>query len=201
MNSNRIFIASNNQDKIREVQDFFNYQRLKTQLILPPIKIDVEEDGLTLKENAYKKTKFLYDKGYFPCFADDTGLFLPHLDGIPGVKSSRFAGDKATYEDNRRMLLEILREVPFEKRYAYFKTVICFIDLHGRNHFFEGTVNGFIILEERGENKFGYDPIFLCPELGLTFGELDLTLKNKISHRAKALSKFTSFLLNESLHF
>lgn len=201
MSYRKIFIATNNPNKLEEFSDFFNRHGVSLSFVPSPLELKDVEDGLTLEENAFKKTRHLYEAGFHPVFSDDTGLFLPFLDGIPGIRSSRFAGTSATYEENRKKLIEIVRRFPFEKRFAYFKTVICYINSSGEVHYFTGLVEGYILTEERGENKFGYDPIFLYPKLGRTFGELTLALKNKISHRAVALMGFVGFLKNESLSF
>uniref|UniRef100_A0A7C2PL84 dITP/XTP pyrophosphatase n=1 Tax=candidate division WOR-3 bacterium TaxID=2052148 RepID=A0A7C2PL84_UNCW3 len=199
MSFRKIFVATNNPDKIEEFSDFFNRLSIGLTIVPSPLKLKDVEDGFTLEENAFKKASNLYEAGFSPVFSDDTGLFLPFLDGIPGVRSSRFAGTSATYEENRKKLIETVKCLPLEKRFAYFKTVICFINSSGEVHYFTGRVEGYILTEERGENKFGYDPIFLYPKLGRTFGELPLALKNKISHRAIALMRFVNFLKNESL--
>lgn len=193
MNSRKIYFASKNQDKLREIEDILSEINFR----ITPCSVDFPtnlETGETLEENAYIKAKYLYEQGFAPVLADDTGLFLPYLGGIPGVHSSRFAGPSATYEENRVKLLNLVRNLSFPLRFAFFKTVICFITYSGSVHFFRGTVDGFIVDEARGDYTFGYDPIFLYPQLGKTFGELPLTLKNRISHRGKALTEFILFL-------
>jgi len=191
----RIYIASTNPHKIKELNLLFSQYTIEILSAPIPIPEDVE-NAFTLEENAFKKANFLFEKGYAPVISDDTGLFLPYLDGIPGVFSSRFSGEKKNYDENRKKLLEIVKAIPFEKRKAYFKTVICFIDYDGKPYFFTGTVEGFIVTCERGDNKFGYDPIFLYPPLGKTFGEIDIKTKNEISHRGKALKAFLNFFLH-----
>ncbi|MGB9825010.1 MAG: RdgB/HAM1 family non-canonical purine NTP pyrophosphatase [Candidatus Hydrothermia bacterium] len=192
----KIYIASGNQDKILEISTFFH--SINIQFFSSPLPLPKEiETGYTLEENSYLKAKYLYDHGFCPVISDDTGLFLPYLGGIPGIYSSRFAGPSATYEDNRKKLLNTVRFLPFHLRIAYFKTVICYINSEGGVYFFEGKVEGFILDEERGSNLFGYDPIFLYPPLGRTFGELPINLKNSISHRGKALLELKNFLLNQ----
>ncbi|MGB4730443.1 MAG: RdgB/HAM1 family non-canonical purine NTP pyrophosphatase [Candidatus Hydrothermia bacterium] len=197
-----IYAATNNRNKIEEFRSFFELFHIQFNIVPSPLKLEKLEDGTTLEENAYKKACFLSDKGYKSVFSDDTGLFLPFLDGIPGIFSSRFSGGSATYESNRSKLMDLTIGVSFERRKAYFKTVICFIAPSGETHFFTGIAEGFVLSEERGEYRFGYDPIFLYPPLGRTFGELPLETKNKISHRAKALSQFVQFLIhNEGILF
>jgi XTP/dITP diphosphohydrolase len=196
LSSLKIYIATGNSNKLLEISNFF--KGTQVEFLIPPIPVPKEvETGQTLEENSYLKAKFLYDRGYSPVISDDTGLFLPHLGGIPGIYSSRFAGPNASYEDNRKKLLNIVRVLPFHLRIAYFKTVICYINKSGLIHYFQGKVDGFILDEERGFNLFGYDPIFLYPPLGCSFGELTIDLKNAISHRGKALLELKNFLLNQ----
>lgn len=193
LNFRKFFFASKNLDKLREIQQFLS----ALQIHVVPVAISFPqnlETGETLEENAYIKAKYLYEQGYAPVLADDTGLFLPYLGGIPGVHSSRFAGQFATYEENRTKLLNLVRNLSFPLRFAFFKTVICLITSSGSTYFFSGIVDGFIVDELRGDYTFGYDPLFLYPQLGKTFGELPLTLKNRISHRGKALSELILFL-------
>ncbi len=197
-----IYAATNNKNKLEEFFSFFVSHGIEISIKASPIRLENVENALTLEENAFKKAYFLFEEGYKPVFSDDTGLFLPFLDGIPGVYSSRFAGNNATYSSNRRKLMELLKELPIEKRRAYFKTVICWINLKGEVHYFQGKVEGFVLTEERGIHNFGYDPIFLYPPLGKTFGEITLEYKNRISHRSKALQSFMEFLETyESIHF
>jgi len=199
LNSHKLYVASNNANKLSEFAHFFESYNLEINLVPSPISLKSVEDGLTLEENAFKKALHLYNAGFYPVFSDDTGLFLPYLDGIPGVRSSRFAGENASYEENRKKLINTVKDLPFEHRFAYFKTVICYINSSGAIKFFVGYAHGYILTEERGDNNFGYDPVFLYPPLGKTFGELPLYIKNRISHRAKALLKFAEFLKNEGL--
>ncbi len=127
--------------------------------------------------------------------AEDTGLCVDALAGMPGVFSSRFAGTGATYRDNRQKLLSLLEGVPFAERRAFFATVAC-LTADGRSFAFaEGRVEGFITTEERGHGGFGYDPVFLYPQMGKTFAELPPEVKNAISHRARAFMAARDILL------
>ena len=153
---------------------------------------DVIEDGSTLKENAYKKANALYKLTKRAVFADDTGLFVEALCGRPGVYSHRYAGDNASYLDNRNKLLSELEDK--ENRDAYFETVIAYIDDNGNDHYFNGVLKGKISSEDRGEGEFGYDKIFLIEDIDKTLGEMTIEEKNEISHRARAMEKFKEFL-------
>jgi XTP/dITP diphosphohydrolase len=149
---------------------------------------DIIEDGATLYENALIKAKAGFTATGIPTLADDTGLEVEALGGAPGVYSSRYAGEKATYADNRWKLLRKMSGIPREKRKALFKTVVVFYDKDGHQAV-EGTCEGVILNEERGCGGFGYDPVFYVPEYKMTFAEMPLDLKNRISHRGKAVEK------------
>jgi XTP/dITP diphosphohydrolase len=149
--------------------------------------------GKTLLENSLIKARTVHEITGFPTVADDTGLEVNCLNGAPGIRSARYAGEKATSKDNLNKLLKDLKGVPFRKRLAQFRTVISFVtDL--KEHWVEGIVKGIILEESRGDSGFGYDPIFYIPELNKTFAELSMERKNKISHRGLALEKFRILL-------
>jgi len=192
----KLVIATHNPNKVKEIKDFFKGYPVEVFSMKDlGIEEEIEEYGDTIEENALIKARFLKDKikeGII--VADDTGLFVEYLGGQPGVYSARFAGENATYDDNNRKLLKLLEGVPYEKRKAYFKTVIAVVD--GENErILEGTLEGHIIDHPQGENGFGYDPVFFVDEIGKTLAELSLEEKNKISHRAKALSKLKEYIL------
>ena len=192
----RLVLASGNPDKVREIKELLaDIEVLPLSSLVD--KIEIEESGLTFRENAYIKARTAFELTGLPSLADDTGLVVYGLHGMPGVFSSRFAGENAGYEENRRKLLEALRGLPHSARRAYFICVIAFIEKPGEVKFFEGKVEGFITEKPRGQGGFGYDPLFLYPPLGRTFAELSLREKNRVSHRYRALSKFRGYL-NES---
>jgi len=192
----RLVLASGNPDKVREIKEILaDIEVLPLSSLVD--KIEIEESGLTFRENAYIKARTAFELTGLPSLADDTGLVVYGLHGMPGVFSSRFAGENAGYEENRRKLLEALRGLPHSARRAYFICVIAFIEKPGEVKFFEGKVEGFITEKPRGQGGFGYDPLFLYPPLGRTFAELSLREKNRVSHRYRALSKFRGYL-NES---
>ncbi len=150
---------------------------------------DVEEDGETFVENALKKARY-YSK-YFGkiVLADDSGLEVDSLHGLPGVRSARYAGEEASTQKNNEKLLREMEEVPLSKRGARFRCVIAVVSPDGRELLAEGSCRGRIGLKEKGRRGFGYDPLFFLPGYGKTMAELPLKEKNRISHRGKALRK------------
>lgn len=192
-----LLFASQNQGKLSEVRKIL--QDLKV-ICLKDLGDDseVEETGNTFRENAYLKAKHFYEKYGKPVFADDSGLVVPALNGEPGVRSARYADEHGNYAKNNLLLLEKMQEV--KDRSAYFLTVVCFIDESGEVHFFEGRLDGEIAREPKGRNGFGYDPLFYMPEYGMTLAEMEPELKNRISHRYKALHLLSEHLKERSEH-
>lgn len=195
-----IIIASNNENKIREIKDIcrdLEYEILS--LKEKGIYIDIVEDGSTIEENSFKKANEIYkilnknNEKDFLVISDDSGLMVDYLDGEPGVRSARFAGDNATSEENNDKLLKLLDGIEYEKRGAKFLTVLTLIDDKGEINQFSGSVEGKIINERRGKNGFGYDIILYIEEIRKTFGELEKYEKNLISHRYKALLKLKEY--------
>lgn len=185
----RIVLSSGNKHKINEIKFILKdmpYEVLSKDE-LGFTDFDVEEDGKTLEENAFKKAEELHRLVKGIVIADDTGLFVHALNGEPGVYSARYAGEPVSYKNNNILLLKNLKEVPAEKRTAHFKTVIAVIFEDGSRMTAEGRVDGKIAFEERGENGFGYDPLFIVEETDKTFAEMSDEEKNIISHRARAL--------------
>ena len=155
---------------------------------------EVVEDGDTCEANAIKKARAIADSTGLPAVADDTGLEVDALGGRPGVYAARYAGEDATYEDNCRKLLRELTGVPREQRTARFLTVAAIaLPLDGIR-VAQGTLEGVIAEEASGTLGFGYDPVFLVPELGKTLAQLSADQKNTISHRAKAFAKVREML-------
>jgi len=155
---------------------------------------DVVEDGDTCEANAVKKARAIAESTGLPAVADDTGLEVDALGGRPGVYAARYAGEDATYEDNCRKLLRELTGVPREKRTARFLTVAAIVLPSDGIRVAQGTLEGVIAEEARGTLGFGYDPVFLIPELGKTLAQLSAEQKNTISHRAKAFAKVREIL-------
>lgn len=190
----KILISTKNKDKVREISQKLGGLNLEIKSLLDfPDIPDVIEDGDTLEANALKKARTGYEKTGLLTIADDTGLEVEALDGQPGVYSSRYAGEDATYADNRRKLLQAMQSVPADNRKAAFRTVVVILG-EGFEEIVDGVCEGVITTEERGSGGFGYDPVFLIPESGLTFAEMPLVEKNKISHRGIAVAKAVDFL-------
>ncbi len=189
-----IVLATKNQDKIREIREILSDLpvEFKTMANFPDMP-DVIEDGETLEENAIKKAMEFHKFTGLPALADDTGLEVDVLNGAPGVYSSRFAGAEASYADNRKKLIEELKDISTEDRGAQFRCVVAFVD-GSRKITTEGIVRGKILPEEQGNSGFGYDPVFWVPEFKKTFAEIDLEKKNAISHRGIAFRKMKAEL-------
>lgn len=194
-----VIIASGNKDKMREIQQIFRdrHFEVKRAMDVGPV-LDVVEDGTTFAENAYLKAKAyhdLYPDAYV--LADDSGLEVDPLGGRPGIYSARYGGVDWSYEDKSKLLWEELRKTGLEPEdwTARFRCAICFWE-KGKEEpkTFEGAMEGLVIPERRGENGFGYDPLFFLPQYGKTSAEISPDLKNKISHRANALAKLEAYL-------
>lgn len=187
-----LFLASGNPHKVEELHQLLGPLNIQLRSTLDyPDSPEVEEDQPDLKGNALKKARFWHYKTGLPAIADDTGLEVDVLDGAPGVYSARYAGEDASYEDNVRKLLTELDDE--ENRKAQFRTVIAYVN-DDEEYFFEGVCKGEILRKEKGTKGFGYDPVFRPEGYQKTFAELDSEEKNKISHRGKALEKFSNFL-------
>jgi XTP/dITP diphosphohydrolase len=186
-----IIFASNNEHKIKEVKSMLgdNFNLLSSSDI--NIVDDVPEDELHLEGNALLKARFIHSKTGMNVFADDTGLEIEALNGLPGVHSARFAGESKNSSANIEKVLLMLRKS--ENRSARFRTVIALI-LDNKEYLFEGIVTGTIIREKRGNEGFGYDPVFIPDGKKITFAEMELVEKNSISHRARAFEKLILFL-------
>lgn len=185
----RIILSTGNVHKINEIKAILKGMPfvLISKNDLGYEDFDVVEDGETLEENALKKAEELHKLTGGIVIADDTGLYVDALNGEPGVYSARYAGQGAAYADNNKLLLSRLKDLPIEKRTAYFKTVIAVILEDGTKLMAEGICRGYIGLEERGRRGFGYDPLFVPEGKDKTFSEMSEEEKNKISHRSNAL--------------
>jgi XTP/dITP diphosphohydrolase len=153
---------------------------------------ELPETTDTLEGNSLQKAQYLYDHFRLPCISDDSGLEVEALKGEPGVYSARYAGPQRNSDDNIDLLLQKLRDV--KNRSARFRTVITLMDEFGNPRLFEGIVNGQIIDQRRGNDGFGYDPVFVPDGYEQTFAEMPLDEKNKISHRARAIQKLIAYL-------
>ena len=188
----QLVFASNNINKLEQVKLLLENDKVVMPKDVGVENFDVVEDGITLKENAYKKAHELYKITKKKVFSDDTGLFVEDLDGRPGIYAHRYAGEDATDQDNRDKMLEELKDS--NNRKAYFKTVICFIDDDGKDYYFEGRLDGEIADKELGDGGFGYDKIFYVEKYGKSLGQMEIDFKNQISHRGLAMKEFKKFL-------
>jgi XTP/dITP diphosphohydrolase len=190
----KLVFASNNKNKIREIQ-----------LLLPEsIQIlsledigcteEIPETADTIEGNALLKANYVTQKYGYDCFADDSGLEVDALNGAPGVFSARYAGEPKNDDKNIDHLLANLKD--FENKKANFKTVIC-LNIKGMQHLFTGIINGKIIDQRIGHNGFGYDPIFVADGYDTTFAELTLEEKSTISHRGIAVKKLIQFITSQ----
>jgi len=186
-----LIFATNNQHKVDEIRivlgDIFNIITLKEA----GIDIDIPEPHNTLEANAKEKSTTIYKLTKKNCFGEDTGLEVDALNGEPGVKSARYAGDERSFKANIDKLLDNMKHSV--NRSAKFRTVISLI-LNGQEKLFEGICEGVILKETRGENGFGYDPVFIPNGSKKTFGEMTIEEKTIFSHRQKAMSKLIDFL-------
>ena len=190
----RIVLATHNRDKLKEIRRLLDPAQFEL-LTLDDFDDfpEIEEDGATLEENALKKAREVYRATGLLSVADDTGLEVDALGGRPGVYSSRFAGENASYADNVRKLLEEMKDVPPDERTARFRCVVAIVDRR-RETTVEGVCEGRITTEPRGQGGFGYDPVFWVPEAGKTFAEMSAEEKNTISHRGRAFRKAAQVL-------
>jgi len=186
-----LIFASNNEHKIREIKSILGNSFTLLSLADVNLDQDIPENEPHLEGNAISKARFIHNATGMNAFADDTGLEIDELDGLPGVHSARFAGEDKDSSENIRKVLFMLGNT--KNRKARFRTVIALI-LENKEYLFEGTVEGSITAEIRGSEGFGYDPIFLPDGKKMTFAEMDLEEKNTISHRARAFEKLRSFL-------
>lgn len=187
----QLVFASNNQNKIKEIQ----------QLVPSDIKIlslkdigcntDIPETAETIEGNAILKANYVTQNYGYACFADDSGLEVDQLNGAPGVYSARYAGEPKDDNKNIEKLLSVLKNT--SNRKANFKTVIC-LNINGEQYLFTGIIKGKITTEKKGTNGFGYDPIFIADGYTQTFAELSMEEKSAISHRGQAVKQLVNFL-------
>lgn len=192
--SERIYVvATRNRDKAREIREIMGGRFDLRALSDFPEAPEVVEDGSTYLENAMKKARSCFRATGLPSLADDSGLEVDFLDGAPGVRSSRFAGEGGDYRANNRKLLEAMKGVPRENRTARFRCVVALADADGEA-WVEGICEGLILDACRGESGFGYDPVFFVPDENRTFAEMSPDEKNAISHRGVAFRKAATML-------
>lgn len=186
-----LVFATHNINKAKEIENLLpDFVEVKTLKDIG-CNEDIPETQSTLEGNALQKARYVYENYGVNCFADDTGLEIDALGGEPGVRSARYAGDSRDDEENMLLVLTNLKEKA--NRSAQFRTVIALVQ-GGEEHIFEGVVRGEIKSEKRGNEGFGYDPIFEPESKGKTFAEMSLVEKNECSHRSRAIAKLSLFL-------
>jgi XTP/dITP diphosphohydrolase len=188
----QIVFATNNENKLREIRNILGNSFSLLSLVDLNISDDIPENEPTLEGNALQKARYIHRLLKMNVFADDTGLEIEALNGLPGVNSARFAGENKDFDANIDKALRMMGST--SNRKARFRTVIALI-LDDMEYLFEGIIEGKIISERRGKEGFGYDPVFVPQGYDLTFAEMSLAEKNRISHRAKAFMKLRNFLL------
>lgn len=187
-----LVFATNNAHKLSEVRRMVGDRFVIRSLAEIGCRDDIPETADTLEGNALIKARWVKGKYGYDCFADDTGLMVDALGGAPGVLTARFAGEHCTPDDNVAKLLEVMRGAA--DRRARFSTVIALI-MDGRETLLEGTVHGFITESRLGTDGFGYDPVFMPEDSGLTFAQMGPDAKNAISHRGRAIARLMQVLL------
>ena len=186
-----LIFATNNAHKIAEIQSLVGPDFSIIDMKSAGIDIDIPEPHHTLNENALEKAQTIFNITKTNCFSEDTGLEIEALNGAPGVKSARYAGEDRNFQANIDKVLDQLKNV--ENRKAQFKTVICLI-WDGQTYYFEGICKGHISISMQGEKGFGYDPIFVPEGSNKSFAEMNMEEKNRFSHRQKAVTQLFEFL-------
>jgi XTP/dITP diphosphohydrolase len=198
MEKRKLVVSTGNQHKVEEIKNIL--EGLSIEVVSKKdvglCDLEVIEDGETLEENSLKKAKALAERLDYMVLADDSGLFVDILNGEPGVYSSRYAGEEGNDKKNNNKLLEELEDIPLKERNAKFKTVMVLITEDKESAIVYGECKGKVGFESKGKNGFGYDPLFTPDGYDKTFGELGEEIKNKISHRAKALENLKEALKN-----
>jgi len=183
-----LIVATRNKGKMKEFSEILSGLPFRLlSMEEAGIDIDIAENGKTFEENALIKAMEIHKLTGEMVIADDSGLEVDCLNGAPGIYSARFAGENATDEDRNNKLLAMMKDVPYEKRTARFVAAIAVVFEDGSNIIAKGTCEGLIGFKPEGKNGFGYDPLFFVPEYGMTVAQMEPELKNRISHRAKAL--------------
>lgn len=192
-----LVFATNNAHKLHEVREMLDGLVEVRSLDDMGLSGDIPETADSLQGNALQKAQWVWERTQMDCFADDTGLEVDALGGAPGVYSARYAGLYCSFNDNVNKLLAALEgEV---NRRADFRTVICLIE-HGKPKYFEGRVDGVILTERYGTDGFGYDPIFMPDRFAVSFAEMPLDVKNRISHRGRAVARLVDYLKLDPKH-
>ncbi|MGF7138131.1 non-canonical purine NTP diphosphatase [Roseimarinus sediminis] len=187
----KLVFATNNQHKLEEVQKILGTHFELLSLADIGCNEDIPETAPTLEGNASQKSRYVFEKYGFDCFADDTGLEVEALNGQPGVYSARYAGPQRSSADNMKLLLSEMDKI--KQRNARFRTVVSLI-ISGKEILFEGIVNGQILSTPQGDEGFGYDPVFQPDGYDVSFAQMAMDQKNSISHRGRAIEKLTAYL-------
>ena len=197
---NRLIFATGNQGKMREIREILG-DSIPEILSMKEagIEADIVEDGKTFEENALIKARAVSKAGNIMAMADDSGLEVDCMGGAPGIYSARFMGEDTSYDIKNNYIIEQAMKVPYEERTARFVCAITCVLPDGREWVVRGTVEGLINDRQAGENGFGYDPLFLLPERGVTTAQLPPEEKNAISHRGRALRAMRDLLIQEGI--
>lgn len=191
----KILLATRNQGKLKEMKRILRDMPIELLSLNDfPDFPEVIENRDSFEGNAYKKAFEISERSGLTTLADDSGLMVDALNGAPGVYSARFAGEDHDFAKNNQKLLRLMKGVPWQERTARFVCVMCLYEKSGDSEFMKGSCEGYITTKLRGNNGFGYDPLFYVESYGKTFGELSPEIKNQISHRAKALEKMKKVL-------
>ena len=190
-----MIVATRNKGKVREIREALKGLGLRIYALSDFRDVpEVEEDGKSFTENALKKARF-YSKVFGKLtMADDSGLEVDGLKGMPGIYSARYSGEGASSQKNNEKLVQEMEGISLSKRGARFKCIIAMVSPEGKEAMAEGACKGRIGFREKGKKGFGYDPLFILPKYGKTMAELSLEEKNKISHRGKALRKIRKII-------
>ena len=196
-----IILATHNLDKCKELQKSFHNTNIKIYTLkdFPEIG-DIIENGSTLEENAFIKSRTVYNLTKIPTVSDDTGLFVDALNGAPGIFSARYAGENCSYSDNVNKLLINMKNIANSLRTATFKTIVTYVS-KDLELVAEGSVKGIITKKPKGNKGFGYDPIFYIPKLQKTFAEMDINEKQQISHRSRSISNLQKLFSKHQLFY
>lgn len=190
-----LIIATKNPGKVREIRKALKGLGLRIHSLNDFSDVpEIEEDGKSFTENALKKARFYSKYSGKLIIADDSGLEVDALKGLPGIYSARYAGERASNRENNRKLLREMEGVPLSKRGARFKCAMAIVSNEGKEVVAEGSCKGRIGIKEVGKKGFGYDPLFILPQCGKTMAQLSLSEKNRISHRGKALKKLIKII-------
>ena len=186
-----LVFATNNKHKLHEVRELLDGVVEVRSLEEMNLSGEIPETADTLQGNALQKALWVWERTHTDCFADDTGLEVAALGGAPGVYSARYAGEHCSFDDNINKLLAALDGN--DNRKSCFRTVICLVE-QGVPRYFEGRVDGMILTERHGAEGFGYDPVFMPDRFAVSFAEMPLEVKNRISHRGQAVRALAEYL-------